>query len=330
MKSRIHFVFRWLVILPISWVKAFWISFISKGAHAIGLREKRWIACDVGLPCFPSDFPDCSAYSFFKATEDLACEHKVNLRALALRPSRVPIPPPWNTIILSFEKESTEIRVAQSSHENSSNGSCDVTSPCSHGSISNGFVARTSIMLPNLLKNSHDDKFIISPNVPQINYDGKLCFVRVLLHAYKEGVFEEGAVVCAPNMTDLLSWTSSSGSLGGFEISQMAMLSYFKQQSFGQWVLEIPEDPVALKSHRWPIGFVTSGFVRGSKKSMAVAVCEAVLLARLRSEQWNHELKVKRRRKDIYVLVRNLRSTAYRLGLATVILEQQLEDVDFL
>lgn len=162
----------------------------------------------VGLPCFPSDFPDCSAYSFFKATEDLACEHKVNLRALALRPSRVPIPPPWNTIILSFEKESTEIRVAQSSHENSSNGSCDVTSPCSHGSISNGFVARTSIMLPNLLKNSHDDKFIISPNVPQINYDGKLCFVRVLLHAYKEGVFEEGAVVCAPNMTDLLSWTS--------------------------------------------------------------------------------------------------------------------------
>lgn len=39
--------------------------------------------------------------------------------------------------------------------------------------------------------------------VAQSSYDHKLCFVRVLLHAYKEGVFEEGAVVCAPQLMDI-------------------------------------------------------------------------------------------------------------------------------
>lgn len=62
---------------------------------------------------------------------------------------------------------------------------------------------------------------------------------------------------------------------------------------------------------------------------MAEAFCEAVLLARLREEQWN-EMPVEQRRKEIYVLVRNLRSSAYRLALATVVLEQQENDVEFL
>lgn len=62
---------------------------------------------------------------------------------------------------------------------------------------------------------------------------------------------------------------------------------------------------------------------------MAEAFCEPVLLARLREEQWN-EMPVKRRRKEIFVLVRNLRSSAYRLALATIVLEQQEEDVNFM
>jgi ribonuclease P/MRP protein subunit POP1 len=41
-------------------------------------------------------------------------------------------------------------------------------------------------------------------------------------------------------------------------------------------------------------------------------------------------IPVKRRRKEIYVLVRNLRSSAYRLALATIVLEDQGEDVEFL
>lgn len=64
-----------------------------------------------------------------------------------------------------------------------------------------------------------------------------------------------------------------------------------------------------------------------SKKPVAVATCEATSLARLRAEQWS-ETPVKRRKKEIYVLVRNLRSSAYRLALATIVLEHQDEDVE--
>ncbi|KAK3170397.1 hypothetical protein Dsin_000175 [Dipteronia sinensis] len=105
--------------------------------------------------------------------------------------------------------------------------------------------------------------------------------------------------------------------------------SYFKETASGKWELQIAEDPASKVSHRWPIGFVTTGFVRGSKKPVAEAFCEAVLLARLREEQWN-EMAVKWRRKEINVLVRNLRSSAYRLALATIVLEQQEEDVNFM
>lgn len=62
---------------------------------------------------------------------------------------------------------------------------------------------------------------------------------------------------------------------------------------------------------------------------MAQAFCEAVLLAHIRGEQWDM-MPIKRRRKEIYVLVRNLRSSAYRLALATIVLEDQEEDVEFL
>ncbi|KAF3772511.1 hypothetical protein EJ110_NYTH57707 [Nymphaea thermarum] len=37
---------RWSIILPVNWIKAFWISMVSHGAHAIGLQERRWIACE--------------------------------------------------------------------------------------------------------------------------------------------------------------------------------------------------------------------------------------------------------------------------------------------
>lgn len=40
---------RWSVLLPLSWVRVFWNSIVSKGAHAIGLREKHWIACNVSM-----------------------------------------------------------------------------------------------------------------------------------------------------------------------------------------------------------------------------------------------------------------------------------------
>lgn len=50
---------------------------------------------------------------------------------------------------------------------------------------------------------------------------------------------------------------------GGLQIPQSAVTSYFKEQSSGKWGLQIPGDNTACESHRWPIGFVTTGFVRG-------------------------------------------------------------------
>lgn len=65
-----------------------------------------------------------------------------------------------------------------------------------------------------------------------------------------------------------------------------------------------------------------------SKSLVAEGFCEAVLLSHLREEQWK-EMPMKKRR-EIYVLVRNLGSTAYRLALASIVLENQENDIDFL
>ncbi|KAF8394676.1 hypothetical protein HHK36_020892 [Tetracentron sinense] len=360
---------RWSIILPLNWVKAFWVPTVSLGAHAIGLRELHWIACDVGLPYYPFGFPDCKAYSCFMATEAAASDRKADLRPLAMKPLRVPIPPPWDSVRFSFEKGSARVGdthtrdekiccgevVPDNSLGDSKRPNCDLTSLDQNGYLFEGFVARTSIILSNYLKEIHGDHLLLYPNAPvgkmgfsklmkddgklsqgpsptvsnQIPVKRRLCFLRVLLHAYKEGVFEEGAVVCAPCLTDLSLGTSRSDDYDGLQIPQSSISSYFKLQPSGRWELQIPEDPVAMESHRWPIGFVTTGFVRGSKKPVAEALCEATLLAQLRGEQWDG-MPEKRRRREIFVLVRNLRSAAYRLARSTIVLEQQKEDLEFI
>ncbi|XP_058085178.1 ribonucleases P/MRP protein subunit POP1-like isoform X3 [Magnolia sinica] len=133
-------------------------------------------------------------------------------------------------------------------------------------------------------------------------------------------------------------WYNTNGEAHDSSLSGRISASSFKnrkkenlvtnQQQSGKWELQIPEDPVARQSHRWPIGFVKTGFVRGSTKPVAEAFCEAALLARLRGEQWS-EMQEKGR-PEIFVLVRNLRSAAYRLALATIVVEQQVEDMEFM
>ncbi|KAJ6334374.1 hypothetical protein OIU78_011297 [Salix suchowensis] len=354
----------WSVILPLSWVRVFWIPFVSKGAHAIGLREKRWIACEVGMPQFPSDFPDCNAHLSFMVNEGAALEHKVEQLPPSVRPLKVPMPLLWNSVRLTLDKGSTIVQDPQISGRkdniddnsllSSENGDCAITVATGHCNSFDGFVGRTSSILIDFLSEINADHLLLFPHIPnkktrllelmkdesilrkgqcsvhQITSNRRLCFIRVLLHAYKEGFIEEGAVVCALGPSDLSLWISrSENNEGGLQISQSSVGSYFKEQSPSKWELWIPQDPVVRESHRWPIGFVTTGFVRGSKKLVAEAFCEAVLLAQLREEQWSG-MPVKQRRKEIYVLVRNLRSSAYRLALATVVLEQEEEDVLFL
>ncbi|CAL9237272.1 unnamed protein product [Arabidopsis halleri] len=327
----------WSLILPLSWIKVFWNALVSKGAHAIGQREKRWVSCDDGLPFFPSDFPDCKAYSSFTLSEAADLEEKAQRRPPAIRPFRIPIPPPWNSIHVTRS-------IGESSNQKlTSNGTNGVEISSSGGNLFDGIVARTSDSLTTFLQTFTSDNLLLFPHntsktnlMKKLQEDGKkvraqihqsskkLCLVRVLLHAFKEGSFEEGAVVCAPTLADisLLKSSCGEGEEGRVTMPQSSVSSYFQEQPSGSWELNVSEDTLTEQSHRWPIGFVTTGFVRGSKKPTAEAFCDAVLLGRLRDEQWRDK-DVKRRKKQIYVLLRNLRSCAFRLALATIVLELQ-------
>lgn len=354
----------WSIILPLSWVKAFWIPLISNGARAIGLRERRWVSCNDGMPSFPYDFPDCKAYSSFMAAEAILSDQELDHQPLAMRPVRIPIPPPWDSVratilegsvrggydqLLDIETHSTGMAFSRSL-VSSDLGDHDGTLIAKDSF--QGLIARTSNDLSGYLNETCCRKLLLFPNsttmgkncfsklmdegrlgwAPKrdilVPVDRKLCFLRVLLHAYKEGVFEEGAVICAPILTDLPLWTDRSEEEDQPHIPQHLIESYFTQQQSGMWKLQVPEDPANKQSFRWPIGFVTSGFVRGSTKPAAEAFCDATLLAQLRAEQWR-EMQEKGR-PDVFVLVRNLRSAAYRVALATIVLEQQQDDLEFM
>ncbi|KAJ8446266.1 hypothetical protein Cgig2_016037 [Carnegiea gigantea] len=313
----------------------------------------------VGFPYFPSDFPDCNAYSCFMAREAAEVEKKMECCTLDMRFLKVPIPPPWSSINFGFNKVGGQVNGIDTSsnirrHEDFSadlDGDIPDAGPVNNsGSGCELLVARTSGMLASFLKEVSGDHLLLFPKTPDrmsfshlmkdeakfsqaskaatlTSYRRRLCYLRVLLHAYKEGVFDEGAVVCAPRFADLSLCTSRSlNNEVGLQVPHCCLGSYFKQLSSGEWEFQLPADPAAIEAYRQPIGFVTTGFVRGSKRPMAVGFCEAVLLAHLREEQWS-QMPAKQRRKEIYVLVRNLRSTAYRLALASIILEEQQEDV---
>ncbi|KAG6653175.1 hypothetical protein CIPAW_05G057200 [Carya illinoinensis] len=298
---------------------------LSLRGHAIGLREKHWIACEMELPFFPLDFPDCNAYSCFMATENVASTKKAERCPPDVRPWKVPIPPPCDTIRLALNEGPRRVGNRETYNEEditngnslaiSNSGNCASSVFVHHSNAFDGMVARTCFVLTDFLREIHGDHFLLFSQlldhktrifklmkdesifglslkgVTQSSYDHKLCFVRVLLHAYKEGVFEQGAVVCAPQLTDVSLFISRQGNdKGGLQMPQSAVRSYFKEQSSAKWELHIPED-VAREVH--------------CKKPAAEALCEAVFLAHLREEQWKNMST--KRRKEIYVLVRNLR-----------------------
>ncbi|KGN53376.1 ribonucleases P/MRP protein subunit POP1 isoform X1 [Cucumis sativus] len=357
---------RWSIILPISWVKAFWIPFTCRGARAIGLRERHWIACEVGLPSFPWDFPDCAAYSQFMSKEATAVDNKVECSTSSCsRSLKVPIPPPWDSVQMTLCKEPDGVEKngafteKNMTHADTSSivydANCETAVVGVHDhKFFDGIVARTSSSLFEFLSDIKLEHLPLFPqgrekkarileflnkstvdqcksSINQFCYTGKSCFLRVILRAYKKGAFEEGAVICAPKSADLSLWTSRSvDEERALQIPESAVKHYFKlkQQSPSMWELQLPEDDVAREYHRWPIGFVTTGFVHGSKKPVAEGLCEATLLARLRVQQWDGMFAKKK--EQIYVLVRNLRSSAYRVALATVILEQREDDLEFM
>lgn len=180
------------------------------------------------MPYFPSEFPDTNAYSSFMATEAFLSDEKAKLRPPSMQALRVPIPPPWVSIQFACKETLTEDVANGHSLTNSNNGSLLFK----NDNISfEGFVSRTSEMLSEYLNEIHGNHLLLFPKLPDkksfselmieeaklrqnlngaslMNYERKLCFLRVLLHAYKEGFFEEGAVVCAPHLSDISIWTS--------------------------------------------------------------------------------------------------------------------------
>lgn len=193
------------------------------------------------MPSFPSDCPDCNAYTCLKATEVADSNLKEDLRPPAIRLLRIPILPPWDSVWLTLNRvlkivEDPKICREQSQDNGNLIGDteracCDDRLLLGHDS-SNVFVARTSSSLTNFLNEIKCNHLLLFPQVvdrktcfsklakdesklgqakigfSNIVYNNKLCFLRVLLRAYKEGSFDDGAVVCAPRLTDITLWTS--------------------------------------------------------------------------------------------------------------------------
>lgn len=58
-------------------------------------------------------------------------------------------------------------------------------------------------------------------------------------------------------------YSCGEGEEGRVTMPQSSVSSYFQEQPSGSWELNVSEDTLTEQSHRWPIGFVTTGFVRG-------------------------------------------------------------------
>ena len=194
----------------------------------------------MGLPFFPSDFPDCKAYSCFMEAKASACNKKAELRPPSKRPLRVPILPPWATVRITFNREinaaeTPDVSILEdltdaNSLTNSCPGSFRASKFDCDNNLFDGTVARTGSMLTTFLNETKASQLLLFPYAADGNAriskfitgevhlnlshrssvisDQRLCFLRVHLHPFKEGRFEEGAVVCAPRPSDISLWTS--------------------------------------------------------------------------------------------------------------------------
>lgn len=210
-----------------------------------------------------------------------------------------------------------------------------------------GFIARTAAILRQHLRGINGLHLLLFPETyigGKISYfglmeegrlvwslkgsnaviaDRKPCFLRVLIYAPRKGAFEEGAIVCAPTVNDFTSWCSRSQGWQGLEIPPTLRNTECRQQWRDNREITQSADMASTcgkENLRMPIGFITTGVCRGSVPAVALAFCEGTILGQLRAEQWN-ETKWKKK-SQIFVLVRNMKSTVYRPALAAIVLEE--------
>lgn len=179
------------------------------------------------------------------AMEAVAVNHKARLLPPSKRPLEVPIPPPWDCVHRNFEKRSSKagnshIQAEELGTRDEKIDDMEKNSGCgeSHTRISDrhvtpfeGIIARTSCMLSDFLNNITGNHLLLFPRMPgqknclskfmrdkeflkqdtvtsEVKCGKTQCYLRVLLRAFKEGVFEQGAVVCAPHAADIMLWTA--------------------------------------------------------------------------------------------------------------------------
>jgi ribonuclease P/MRP protein subunit POP1 len=143
------------------------------------------------VPCFPHDFPDTEAYKSladWSTLYDLSAQLQPHRR----QPQKAPMPPPWDCVAASFHHICTN--------------SMQCTLP-----ILNIYIPRTIVALKDYVERM-DSGDLISAGSVKLMDDGRekgsVCLVRVLVRAFKEGLFEDGAIVCAPCTDDLSGWTT--------------------------------------------------------------------------------------------------------------------------
>ncbi|KAM2079905.1 hypothetical protein ACFX1R_027356 [Malus domestica] len=125
----------------------------------MGLREKRWISSKHSNLL---DFPDCDAYLCLKETEAAASNLKDEPRPPAIRPLRVLILSPWNSIRVALNEESVAVGDAESfrqqhgvrsdSSSNSECGNSDATLAGCHGDSFDGFCSTEEFFADKFLE----------------------------------------------------------------------------------------------------------------------------------------------------------------------------------
>ena len=181
------------------------------------------------MPCFPYDYPDSKAYASYMSKEAAVFDKAVECRPAAKRPPIVPVPPLWHCIMACFHKDDgilsgpevddlvrANIVSPEKSSVNSESGDAE-PSQAKVASLQL-YVPRTIQILRQYVKEfdmkylslssdmiTHTDKPNLTSNAT-IKMACSVCLTRVLIRAFKEGSFEEGAVVCAPLPSDLPAW----------------------------------------------------------------------------------------------------------------------------
>jgi ribonuclease P/MRP protein subunit POP1 len=176
------------------------------------------------IPCFPYDYPDSKACASFMAKRAAVTEKIFESRPAAKRPPKVHVPPLWQCIMGCFGKvggifRGLEVDGIMWSVTSESGG---------EEPLQESFVPSLQLHVPRTTQTLReyvqelDTKYLSSSSGMEMDTErcnlvsngtvkavcslNELCLTRVLIRAFKEGSFEDGAVVCAPFLSDLSAW----------------------------------------------------------------------------------------------------------------------------